>query len=142
MTWIIDASVAAKWFFLEEDHAAALSILKRGEPLHAPKFVLIELANIAWLKLQKGEGTPLQAARVPRVALVAFDELHDDADWLPRAIEIAAELRHPVYDCLYLAGAEALKATVLTADRRFLRQAHGTNHENRVILFSDIPARP
>ena len=42
-----------------------------------------------------------------------------------RAARIALELDHPIYDCLYLACAEATDSAVITADRRFADKAVG-----------------
>lgn len=36
--------------------------------------------------------------------------------WKKRALEIALELRHTVYDCLYLACAERIGGVLITAD--------------------------
>jgi predicted nucleic acid-binding protein len=43
-----------------------------------------------------------------------------------RALEIAAELRHPAYDCFYLALAEERSAKLITADRRLISGLAGT----------------
>jgi predicted nucleic acid-binding protein len=139
MSWVIDASVAAKWFLQEEGREIALSLLPRRNRLHAPKFILVELANLAWLKVRRGEILSTHASRMPLFASHAFGTLHEDAIWLPRALELAIELNHPVYDCLYLASAESLKATIITADRRFLGKIARTKHENRAIFLSDLP---
>ncbi len=50
-----------------------------------------------------------------------------------RALELALELRHPVYDCVYLALAERLDRKLITADRRFLRGLADTEHDDRAI---------
>jgi predicted nucleic acid-binding protein len=50
--------------------------------------------------------------------------------WLAkRAFEIASELRHPVYDCFYLALAEREDAALVTADRRLIRRLAGSRWE-------------
>jgi predicted nucleic acid-binding protein len=41
---------------------------------------------------------------------------------LPRAMEVARRLDHPVYDCVYLALAEREHAAFVTADHRLLRR--------------------
>ena len=42
---------------------------------------------------------------------------------LPAALRLAIELRHPIYDCLYLAVALHDDINVVTADRRFAAAA-------------------
>jgi predicted nucleic acid-binding protein len=47
---------------------------------------------------------------------------------LPRAIELAFDLQHPIYDCVYLALAEREKAALITADRRLIATAGSGGH--------------
>ncbi|HEY1798013.1 MAG TPA: type II toxin-antitoxin system VapC family toxin [Stellaceae bacterium] len=68
------------------------------------------------------------AATLPRY----FTELVDQVSLAPRAVAIAAELDHPVYDCFYLALAAARDFTFVTADARFLRRLSGTPWAARV----------
>ena len=58
--------------------------------------------------------------------LLELDEvidLHPVGEQVTRAVQISGELDHPVYDCLYLACAEATGSTVVTADRRLANKA-------------------
>ena len=48
-----------------------------------------------------------------------------------RALEIATALRHPAYDCFYLALAETRDAELVTADRRFAARLDGTPWQAR-----------
>jgi predicted nucleic acid-binding protein len=41
---------------------------------------------------------------------------------LPRAMDVARRLEHPVHECVYLALAEREHATLVTADHRLLRR--------------------
>ena len=44
--YVVDASVAAKWF-IEEVHAeAALALLRESNRLHAPDFLLVEMDGL------------------------------------------------------------------------------------------------
>jgi predicted nucleic acid-binding protein len=44
----------------------------------------------------------------------------DERAYVPRALTIARALGHPIYDCVYLALAEAENKPLVTADARFL----------------------
>jgi predicted nucleic acid-binding protein len=68
----------------------------------------------------------LQAADVPRELPRLLAELCPLATLAERALAIAEELRHPAYDCFYLALAEAKEARLVTADRRFAQRLAGT----------------
>jgi predicted nucleic acid-binding protein len=53
-------------------------------------------------------------------------DLRPSGPLLSRALTLAQRLRHPVYDCIYVALAQAEGATLITADQRLLaRVARG-----------------
>ena len=41
-------------------------------------------------------------------------------------MRIAVQMHHPVYDCPYLACADATTSVLITADQRFAKKAAGT----------------
>lgn len=132
MSLIIDASVAVKWFVRENLHDEALKLLdKHAGDLEAPDFLLMEVANVAWKKTVRHEITPDHARAIPVAAREFITVFHPSIDLVPRAMEIALLLSHPVYDCLYLACAEAVDAVFVTADQRFFRAIEETEFSAR-----------
>ena len=118
MKLTIDASVVVKWYVSETHSEEAYVLLGHRLERFAPDFVLVELANIFWKKARLREiGDPLtyfqELARI-REAVV----LISSADLIERAAQVAAQIDHPVYDCLYLACAEATGSTLITVDRK------------------------
>ena len=132
MTWVIDASVAAKWFLPEDGQAEALALLDDRIERVAPDWILAEIAHIAFKKWRDGEITRDHAQAMLSGFPDYLKRLHPSADLVDRALFIAITIRHPVYDCFYLAAAEASDGTVLTADQRFRNAAAGTAWSNRV----------
>lgn len=129
MSWLIDASVVVKWIITEEDSDRAASW--QGLSLAAPELLLIELASILWKKARQGQVTPPQAlAGLTQVEAVI--ELLPTRGLEARALEIAIELQHSIYDCLYLALAETLHAKIVTADRKLVRACMSTAFEGVV----------
>lgn len=123
MTHVVDTSVLLKWVVAEEDSAVALQWV--GRPLVAPDLYRLELANAFWKKILRGEMTEAQASRgLGEVddGLVAFPS----GPLVERALSLAVELGHPVYDCVFLALAQSLSVQLLTADRRLWRACAGT----------------
>ena len=118
MKLTVDASVVVKWYVSEIHSEQARWLLGHRLERFAPEFVLVELANIFWKKSRLGEiGDPqpyFQELHRVREAVV----LCPSADLIERAPQIAAQIDHPVYDCLYIACAEASGSTLITADRR------------------------
>jgi predicted nucleic acid-binding protein len=132
----VDASVAVKWVVAELGHEVAAALIKRSD-LIAPDFLLIEAANALRRKVKDGEATRDQALlgldRIERlVALVPLDQR-----LRTRAFEIALELVHPIYDCLYLALAEQQGSPLVTFDDELRNRAaaHGLGG-----LIIDFPA--
>ena len=118
MRWVVDASVAAKWFAPEPDAAAAQQVL--GGELHAPDLLFAEVVNILWKKQRRGE----LAAEVPEIAarmlLSVGVQASACAELMPEATALAARLEHPAYDCFYLALAVRHGMVMVTADRRLV----------------------
>ena len=115
---VVDASVALKWVVQEDDSEAATALASRD--LAAPSILIAECANVLWTKtrrseLSDGEATErMVALQSAPVALTPIENMVTDA------LALALRLEHPVYDCLYLALARRLNATLVTADRRFV----------------------
>ena len=122
MKLTVDASVVVKWYVSETHSEEARVLLGHRLERFAPDFVLVELANIFWKKARLREiGDPhayFQELSRIREAVV----LSSSADLIERAAQVAVQIDHPVYDCLYIACAEAPGSTLITADRR-LRDA-------------------
>ena len=132
MTLVVDASVALKWFVSEDGSDLAVELLNSGEPLIAPDLVLAEVCNAAWKSLRRRE---IDRAQFDEVAtdLTQVFQLLVPLDRLIRpAAALARELDHPVYDCFYLALAEAENVPLVTADRRLVAALGTTPLASRV----------
>ena len=80
-----------------------------------------------------GEADTRQGPRVASALPKVLAQIHSLAPLAARALEIAAELRQPAYDCFYLALAEDQSAKLVTADRRLAGRLSGTPWAERVI---------
>jgi predicted nucleic acid-binding protein len=126
---VIDASVAAKWFIVEPGAHAARELVKSGNAFIAPEFIVAEVLNVAWKRLIRNNLEWDQVAGVPDALPKLFTELWPTVWLAGRAFEIAAELRHAVYDCFYVALAEREGATLVTADRHLIGRLAGSRWE-------------
>jgi predicted nucleic acid-binding protein len=126
---VIDASVAIKWFLAENLHEEARRLLTRGDRLHAPDLLPVEMANAAWKKARRKEIDRRQASEIALAHRDGVPALRPSADFIDRALQVAFELDHPVYDCVYLACAEAVGGVLVTADERLCRIVAGTRFE-------------
>jgi len=117
---VVDSSVAVKWFVEEPGTAEALSLLSKDAALIAPDLVVAEVVNVVWKHLMRGDLEHRQVAHVPDALPRMLTQLWPVVRLARRAFDIAVELRHPVYDCFYLALAESEDATLVTADQRLV----------------------
>lgn len=137
---VVDASVVIKWFVKETNSVEALQWQAGPDELHAPAIFLdIEIANILWKKIQRGDLTRAEADRiltnVPALSLVR----HSESLLLSPALDLADRYRRSVYDCIYLALADHLNGQMLTADQRLANALMGTPLANRVRHVTDSP---
>ncbi len=139
---LVDASVAVKWLVDEPEHLVARSLLDRGEQLQAPDFVFVEAANVLWKKVLRRELTAQQAVEgvdwLPRL----FEAIIPSTLLVARALRIAIEMAHPVYDCLYLACSEHVDADLVTANARFAAKVRAASPGARAHALSEFGAGP
>jgi predicted nucleic acid-binding protein len=118
--FVIDASVAIKWIVQEQGTSEALTLRKRK--LCAPDLLVAECANILWKKVRLKELTPAEASAAAQLLARADVELLPMRGHFQMATDLAIELDHPAYDCVYLAVALAKGCAFVTADDRLLRK--------------------
>ena len=136
MTLVVDASVALKWFLPDQPLAAeALSVVRRGSTLIAPDILIAEVCNAAWRSARLGRIGQDQVNEIAAILPRFFDALVDAALLAPRAVAIAAELDHPIYDCLYVALAEARQARLISADAQLLGSSGGHPGKQRPSIW-------
>ena len=134
---VVDACVAVKWFVQEKDSPLALQLFDPGIRRIAPDFLLTELANAFWKSVRLGRmkaGT--QSAALGSAAkffwsLSAARSLVDDA------LDLATQIDHPVYDCLYVIASRRAKVSLVTTDTKLIAKLAGTPDAPNVILLSD-----
>ena len=140
MRFVVDASVAVKLLVDEPDSDAARELAANGQELHAPRLMVSEVANALWRKARLGQIERADAG----AALVLLSDMpmrwNDDETVSADAVRLALALDHPVYDCMYLALAHRIGATVVTADRRFVTAAAPTQHGEAVLTLADYAA--
>lgn len=125
MTVVVDASVALRWFVSQPGHEEAATWLRDftadDELLVGPDLLRFEVF---------GGLCRLQPRRDPTWAFRCFDRferlgirsLPTTRDLFERASELSRSLRIGGYDAVYLAHAESLGVSWLTADAKAIRR--------------------
>ena len=130
--FVVDASVAVKWFVPEEGSADAEALAASGNRLIAPRLLRLEVANAFRRKIQDGMMVLPQAHDRLDVLAGYLDHFVDEQHMLIEAMNAAAALRHPIYDILYLETARRHDAVMVTADRRLIRKL-GASEDARLV---------
>jgi len=122
--YVIDASVAVKWFFEEEHTVAARALLDDASLQRlAPDFILVEATNTAWKRARRGEITQDYARRLPR-RLRTMLSLQQTSPLIAPALELALTFDRSVYDSLYVVLAMMRDCQLMTADRKLYNALH------------------
>lgn len=135
--FVVDASIALKWFFDEGDRAEARALLISGASLLAPTLVQSEVANALWKKKRAGAMTVEDAIHINAQLPPFFQRLFPVEPLLPPAIELSFRLDHPIYDCVYLSLAREMDCPFLTADERLARKTVGQTDLPPILPLSD-----
>ncbi|HEY7302463.1 MAG TPA: type II toxin-antitoxin system VapC family toxin [Xanthobacteraceae bacterium] len=121
MTIIVDASVAVRWFIDVPGSDKAYRLIEGEDRILAPDLVIAEIASALWKAVRFAGLAPATAAEAIAGAGAGFHELISARTLADRALAIALDLRHPIYDCFYLALAQARTVRLVTADDRLMR---------------------
>lgn len=117
---VIDASIGLKWVIDETGSDEAAQLASEGLRLLAPALFWVEAANALATKVRKGDLSQASANDAWRdLSEAPIETLALTPETLSPALALAHDLRHPVYDCCYLAAAIAHDCQVATADKRF-----------------------
>ena len=116
----------------------ARELAASGDESRAPRLMASELANALWRKARLGEigrgeaGAMLASIPDMPVRWGADEDVAADAARLALGLD-----RTTVYDCVCLALACRLGATVVTADRRFVNALRPTEHSEAAMALAD-----
>ena len=137
MIWVVDASVAVKWFIEENLSEMAEQLLVSETLLCAPDFIVTEVAGVAWKKAIRGDLSHEQALAIAAELRGGSVVLNASVDLVERALQIALSLNHPIYDCLYLACAEDVGGVLVTADHRLCTKVQDTDFAELICYLED-----
>jgi predicted nucleic acid-binding protein len=119
---VIDASIAVKWVVGEEDSADAMA-LRRLYHFAAPELLNAEVANTILNKVWRRHLTEPEAKAAAQLLSELSIEFHPMQPLIEEAVALGLELRHPAYDCMFLALARRLRCPLVTADEPLIRKS-------------------
>ena len=142
MILVIDSSVALKWFVNESRCDAAQRIILTDDQLIAPDWAYAEVVNALWRKARVGE-INVEQVREAISELPNYIEFQSsDTGLMNLALDIASQLSHSIYDCVFLAIALQTEGAVLvTDDRKFAEKAASGGYADRLRTLDEQPLR-
>ena len=139
MKLTVDASVVIKWFVAESKSDEARLLLAERIHLHAPDLLLAEFANTIWKKVRRKEISDARPYLDELAGLSELISIYPAGVLIERAAQIAFQIDHPLYDCLYLACAEFTDSALITADKR-LADKVGDQLPGVLVCYIGAPA--
>lgn len=137
-SWVVDASVAVKWYVPETHSDAALRLLDREDALHVPDLFFVEFGNILWKKARLGELETVDVRKIVHALRTVPLEVHSSDDLLDAALVLALARDRAVYHALYIALAVALDCPLVTADARLIRALERTPLRGHMLYVEDL----
>ena len=141
MRYVLDASVALKWFLTEPDSVKAERLRDEWrQSLHdltVPDVFPIEMCHSITRAERQARITPAEGAAHIVTILTQPLVLFPSVPLLPRAYAISSSARIGVYDCLYVALAEREGCEFVTADAKLV-----TNLQSQfpfIIPLAEVP---
>ncbi len=123
MTVVVDASVAVKWVLPEAGSDRAAAIRTADDDLINPSLACAEIGSAIWRAVLRGDVSAAEARQNLLVAINHYWRIVPLEELAERAIDVAMRLRHPIYECFYVALAERERCPMITADRRLITAA-------------------
>ncbi len=135
--FVVDTSVALKWFLAEADSAAAERLLVGDLELLAPDFLLLEVAKGLRRRQHSGVISEADVTRAIADLPRTFADLLPARPVIEPALKFSQVIDHSVYDCIFLAVSLMRGAPLITADAAFVAKLAGTHYAQNVMLLAD-----
>jgi predicted nucleic acid-binding protein len=118
--YVIDASVAAKWFLPEEHSDLCQNLLSEICKLMAPELIWSEVGNIFWKRFRRAEISAEEASQLTTDFARMPIETDSSHALLEAAVEIALATGATVYDAMYVSSAIRHECPLVTADEKLV----------------------
>ncbi len=135
--WVVDASVAVKWYLPEPHSDAAAALLESRHALLAPDFLWPEFANALTKRCTAGELDLDDAGQILEALRRSPVEFHATPPLLPGGMRIAVDLGRAIDDSLYLALAVREGAKLVTADRKYFKALERSRWAKHTVWVED-----
>lgn len=138
MRVVVDASVVVKWFISEPLSDRALRLRDPSFDLCSPELLKLEVGSTLWKLARRGAIDSATLEHIARLLDRAPIRFVADASLAAAALGLARRLDHPIYDCVYLALAQAEAAPLVTDDSSLIERARAGGLERLVLPLAGL----
>lgn len=136
--YVVDASVAAKWYFREEHSERADALLEQDSELFAPGLLAVEIATLVWKRARRGEISEVAADRIVAALRQVPLEIRPTAELVTAALPLALHGGLTLHDAFYAALAVKSGCPLVTADRKLYDLLRGGNLADHALWIGDF----
>lgn len=137
--YVVDASVAALWYFPEEHTETAEALLEVAKiELLAPDILHLEMAGLARERVRRGEIDPGTAEKVLEALRKAPVEVKGSADLAQQAVSLSLREGLGLHDAFYLTLAMQAGCPIVTADPRLNELLRSSRFAQHVLWVGDF----
>jgi predicted nucleic acid-binding protein len=136
--YVVDASVAAKWYFQEEHSDRAEALLEQSNEILAPGLLAVEIANLVWKRARRGEITEVHADRIAAALRQVPLEIRPTAELVTAALPLALHRGLTLHDAFYVALAIKSGCPLVTGDRKLYDLLRGGPLADHAVWIGDF----
>jgi predicted nucleic acid-binding protein len=136
--YVLDASVAVKWYVPENYEQEATRLLKGRHEIHVPELILPEVGNIIWKKIRRGDISSAEGEKIITAVARKRWTVYPHKQTLKSALTGAVATGQTVYDWTYLALAISLSCEFVTADEKFHKALENTTFKSSLKWIGDF----
>lgn len=136
--YVLDASIAIKWFIPEVYSDAARRLVASNHTFLVPDFFFPEVGNVLWKRVRRGEDTAENARQILADLNAVPVEVYLSQPLMPLALDIALQTDRAVYDSLYLALAITQQCQMVTADEKFYNALKTSSYASNLLWVENI----
>ena len=138
--FVVDASVAIKWYVPEVHSGEADRLLTFNAELFAPDLLYPEIGNILWKKIMREGMTEEKARSIMQAVAVLPLTVWRTGVLAESALTIANRVKRSFYDGLYLALAMTADCRLVTADLKLYNALKGISpFKKRLLWIEEVP---
>jgi len=134
--YVIDTSVAVKWYIPEAHSVEARGYMGKGLDRHAPDYLPAESASVVLKRVRMRDVKLRLTLDEGRMVLAALNaapiQFHESRPLIDPAFALAKEIGASLYDGLFLALALRLGGELVTADEKLFRKIQASRHATYV----------